>query len=1599
MKTIWSFDLGKASIGEAVREVNKPQFIHKASLLIPPDLAQRGPATMSGTPASKHRALKTREAHWRREAWLDELWQAAELTPLARRAVAPTGGEWHAYAKRVRGKEKIKTRHTNAEWKLVQKGDPKLEREFAATGDGTCFTSCLLRIKLLNPKTLGPDEMLAEWQIYKALFSAMQKRGYGDVPWKEQRKGGADETKNVQEQAEDALAGKRWQDFVAELEKAGLGDDYRRACYFDAFYMKLWSPSALDAVALHPADRPESTRKVVFPASVIEAEIFALAQNAAGLLKVNLEAGYTAQMKKYRASVEERIIRANAYRAQHGKKLVAAPDFSRGAKDFAELLVYGPGGKPSLAKGVRPIASADPAIRRATGLRPGSPDDRMGVVSQGTARFENRLRSDCALIPRLSCCRNLGGDEFAKITDDNEPRLLPAQVTLLMKLKNMRVQEKTEGRPQRGLKFDEIEKVFAALNPKRKYHLTKNEWRGWCKAFDVLPVLDSHDKAKPGAKAAAETDGAKKSKDEDAVERPSTQGRSRYSRPALRIVRELVLSGDAPSVFHARLLARDEKLLAKLGTKQNKDGAVIVRSLEIFTDSTDAKVNVANGMKGLLVSDLGALLRMRKDGATKDTWEDLYIPSQQLDRLAQQSSATREERDAAIRALIGQQNNPIIRHRLDTFWKRLRVLEAMPGADGQPLGEPHRIVIEMVRDDSESSWLGPKAIQEITDAQKKQRDRRENARGRLAEMGQPHGDVLKYLLWEAQGGQCLYGKGETKEGRCVYTNTAIRFTDIAKCRVDHIVPRAMGGPDSFSNKVLTTDETNARKGDRTPYQWFQQDRAAEWDAYRNCVSAREFQLGGMKTRLLLSADAETLVSRYTPLAETAWITRLAQTIAGLHFGWANGNDTTGTKRVVVISGGLTGRVRRKYFLNSLLGGDRTLDGKISSVLDQLTALRTSPLPREQVKEKRWELRDELSELGKQAEKDRSDKRHHALDAMVLSFLEGWVNDPKREEEFRFTALGDAPAFPENRKNEIGILRQRIFALSTAAGDKSKTPEHREELQRQITACHDALASMRQPHDARTIREALRKELQGCEAEGIAPVLPRHLHFEKPKLKAAFYRGVWLRVESESRAARATIENYHEAFEQERVPLAELPFLTNHRTQEKEYSARHGLRRIAEIVEHKDYDKKGVRGGVEGFLQTQPSEQQWREWCASDAAPTLIKPKKGAPDLKELSLYKIEEKRTKRPQETPSTRATLYSIGIGNIEVPDWNSTHFALQISRIIRRPEKGKDSPDIPLEPDADVQAKFLALQSRIEEHYRAYPPDSGERPRKSAALAAWEAQREAGKQAFDQFLRDTGLDRHKVVYLRTDSAKVTDKRYEKAGISSLLTVKTKRFERTRAEKQAQSVSDTWTRFQLRQFLMRDPQPQEWSEFCRLFVQVTRDSFRDFLASTPETAAEFLAYYRGREMSSKKTSLIRTVHQVIGGPDEYVDISKDGSGIYAKGGNRGYLIWKRTSDDETVFGAEPVRGSQKLVDAKKWLLKREGVTLHDAKLWRSGMLLRLPEDTQSGKKLVPADHYYFGSISNGKQATLKPLIGGDIYDGINLSVLLAKGLQRVEEV
>jgi CRISPR-associated endonuclease Csn1 len=90
--------------------------------------------------------------------------------------------------------------------------------------------------------------------------------------------------------------------------------------------------------------------------------------------------------------------------------------------------------------------------------------------------------------------------------------------------------------------------------------------------------------------------------------------------------------------------------------------------------------------------------------------------------------------------------------------------------------------------------------------------------------------------------------------------------------------------------------------------------------------------------------------------------------------------------VIAVSGGLTARIRRKYRLNSLL----------------------NPPPVGTTDLNEWEAK---------AEKNRNDKRHHALDAMVINFLPQWMRDEKKGWFFRF---------PEPvRKNPRGVFEKEI----------------------------------------------------------------------------------------------------------------------------------------------------------------------------------------------------------------------------------------------------------------------------------------------------------------------------------------------------------------------------------------------------------------------------------------------------------------------------------------------------------------------------------------------------------------------------------------------
>jgi hypothetical protein len=97
---VWAFDLGKGSIGEAVRQGSN--FLHKAALLIPADFAE------TKTAATRRRMWRTRQAHKAREEWLNGVMREAEIEVLHGRNYDKAGN-----------------------WKPGEPADERLEREFA----------------------------------------------------------------------------------------------------------------------------------------------------------------------------------------------------------------------------------------------------------------------------------------------------------------------------------------------------------------------------------------------------------------------------------------------------------------------------------------------------------------------------------------------------------------------------------------------------------------------------------------------------------------------------------------------------------------------------------------------------------------------------------------------------------------------------------------------------------------------------------------------------------------------------------------------------------------------------------------------------------------------------------------------------------------------------------------------------------------------------------------------------------------------------------------------------------------------------------------------------------------------------------------------------------------------------------------------------------------------------------------------------------------------------------------------------------------------------------------------------------------------------
>ena len=312
-------------------------------------------------------------------------------------------------------------------------------------------------------------------------------------------------------------------------------------------------------------------------------------------------------------------------------------------------------------------------------------------------------------------------------------------------------------------------------------------------------------------------------------------------------------------------------------------------------------------------------------GPDWETWRNETFPARDrptgeiMDRLPSPTRKNREEMER-----IARLRNPTVARAQNELRKVVNNLIDM-------FGKPDLIRVELTRD----VGLSKREREEKSFGIRRQERRREAARKDLEEKGiaEPsRREIEKWMLWEECG------------RRCPYTGDHICFDDLfrtSEFEVEHIWPRSRSLDHSYRNKTLCRKDVNIKKGNRTPFEYFDRDAHDEWETVLNRLDGMKASKGGagMSPGKIRRFKAESIPEDFAArqLNDTGYAAR--ETVAFLKRLWPDiGRDAPVT--VQAVTGRVTGHLRRLWGLNNILSED--------------------------------------------GEKTRADHRHHAVDALVVA---------------------------------------------------------------------------------------------------------------------------------------------------------------------------------------------------------------------------------------------------------------------------------------------------------------------------------------------------------------------------------------------------------------------------------------------------------------------------------------------------------------------------------------------------------------------------------------------------------------------------------------
>ena len=262
-------------------------------------------------------------------------------------------------------------------------------------------------------------------------------------------------------------------------------------------------------------------------------------------------------------------------------------------------------------------------------------------------------------------------------------------------------------------------------------------------------------------------------------------------------------------------------------------------------------------------------------------------------------------------------------------------------------GKPAQVRLELARDLKRSARDRQHLIDVIADNRKRRAKVVAAIQKETGISREPSGrDIEKGLLFE-----------DLQE--CTYCGKPIKFADLfSQSRlfdVDHIIPASRFPDNSYGNKVLACSGCNALKTNRTPFEAFGSD-AERWSTFVARVSRKRksgkfdaFVLGRDKRERLLMETVEQF-EKFSArhLTDTRYITKLAARYLEQLYGGRDREVPEHDQRrrcIFASSGAVTFTLRKSWGLEALLPS-------------------TAAVAR--------------------AEKERTDHRHHAVDAMVIA---------------------------------------------------------------------------------------------------------------------------------------------------------------------------------------------------------------------------------------------------------------------------------------------------------------------------------------------------------------------------------------------------------------------------------------------------------------------------------------------------------------------------------------------------------------------------------------------------------------------------------------